>query len=98
MRVGRADRFAVSSSQLRDFGLLSYSCGAWIGHGAIHASRPGIEPTHADAAPYNLSWRRRSSCVSKDGEEVAFIWDGNTAKGTDVYVKRIGTEKPLNPQ
>ena len=32
---------------------------------------------------------------SKDGEQVAFIWDGNTARGTDVYVKRIGSEKPL---
>jgi Tol biopolymer transport system component/DNA-binding winged helix-turn-helix (wHTH) protein len=32
---------------------------------------------------------------SKDGEQVAFIWDGDTRKGTDIYVKRIGTEKPL---
>jgi Tol biopolymer transport system component/DNA-binding winged helix-turn-helix (wHTH) protein len=32
---------------------------------------------------------------SKDGEQVAFTWDANTARGTDIYVKRIGTENPL---
>jgi DNA-binding winged helix-turn-helix (wHTH) protein len=32
---------------------------------------------------------------SGDGEQVAFVWDGNTSKRTDVYVKRIGTDRPL---
>ncbi len=32
---------------------------------------------------------------SRGGEQVAFIWDGNTTKRTDVYVKRIGTDRPL---
>jgi Tol biopolymer transport system component/DNA-binding winged helix-turn-helix (wHTH) protein len=32
---------------------------------------------------------------SKDGEQVAFTWDANTARGTEIYVKRIGTENPL---
>ena len=34
------------------------------------------------------------AAFSNDGEEVAFLWD-RTPNGTDVYVKRIGTEIPL---
>jgi Tol biopolymer transport system component/DNA-binding winged helix-turn-helix (wHTH) protein len=32
---------------------------------------------------------------SRDGDQVAFVWDGNSSKGTDVYLKRIGTDRPL---
>jgi Tol biopolymer transport system component/DNA-binding winged helix-turn-helix (wHTH) protein len=32
---------------------------------------------------------------SGDGEEVAYVWDGNSTNRTDVYIKRIGTERPL---
>jgi Tol biopolymer transport system component/DNA-binding winged helix-turn-helix (wHTH) protein len=32
---------------------------------------------------------------SGDGEQVAFVWDGNTVDRTDVYVKRIGIDPPL---
>jgi len=32
---------------------------------------------------------------SSDGKQVAFIWDGNSGDRTDVYMKRIGNERPL---
>ena len=32
---------------------------------------------------------------SDDGEQVAFVWDGNTLDKTDIYVKRIGIDPPL---
>jgi Tol biopolymer transport system component/DNA-binding winged helix-turn-helix (wHTH) protein len=32
---------------------------------------------------------------SNDGEQVAFIWDEGSTTRTDVFVKRLGTEKPL---
>lgn len=36
-----------------------------------------------------------SPAFSGDGEQVAFVWDGNTLDRTDVYVKRIGIDPPL---
>jgi Tol biopolymer transport system component/DNA-binding winged helix-turn-helix (wHTH) protein len=35
------------------------------------------------------------AAFSSDGEQVAFTWDGNSATGTDIYVKRVGTEDSL---
>jgi DNA-binding winged helix-turn-helix (wHTH) protein len=35
------------------------------------------------------------AAFSSDGKQVAFIWDGNSNSRTNVYVKRIGTERPL---
>ena len=35
------------------------------------------------------------AAFSKDGEQVAFTWDADTGRGTDIYVKRVGTENPL---
>jgi DNA-binding winged helix-turn-helix (wHTH) protein len=35
------------------------------------------------------------AAFSKDGEQVAFTWDVDTGRGTDIYVKRVGTENPL---
>ena len=32
---------------------------------------------------------------SGDGEQVAFVWDGNALGSTDIYVKRIGIDPPL---
>ncbi|MFZ0805280.1 MAG: winged helix-turn-helix domain-containing protein, partial [Candidatus Sulfotelmatobacter sp.] len=32
---------------------------------------------------------------SGDGEQVAFVWDGDTSSTTDIYVKRIGIDPPL---
>ncbi len=32
---------------------------------------------------------------SGDGEEVAYVWDGNSTNRSDVYVQRIGTDRPL---
>jgi Tol biopolymer transport system component len=32
---------------------------------------------------------------SKEGEQVAFTWDADTSRGTDIYVKRVGTENLL---
>ena len=36
-----------------------------------------------------------SPTFSPDGSQVAFIWDGGKPAGTDLYVKVIGSEKPL---
>jgi hypothetical protein len=35
------------------------------------------------------------SVYSGDGEQVAFVWDGNTQDKTDIYVKHIGIDPPL---
>jgi Tol biopolymer transport system component/DNA-binding winged helix-turn-helix (wHTH) protein len=35
------------------------------------------------------------SAFSGDGEQVAFVWDGNTLDTTNIYVKRIGIDPPL---
>ena len=36
-----------------------------------------------------------SPAFSGDGEQVAFVWDGNALGRTDIYVKRIGIDPPL---
>jgi Tol biopolymer transport system component/DNA-binding winged helix-turn-helix (wHTH) protein len=35
------------------------------------------------------------SAFSGDGEQVAFVWDGDALGRTDIYVKRIGIDPPL---
>ena len=35
------------------------------------------------------------AAFSSDGEQVAFIWDGDTATSSDIYVKRVGMEDSL---
>jgi Tol biopolymer transport system component len=44
------------------------------------------------ALPGNVA----SPTFSPDGSQIAFAWDGeNNGAGYDLYVKAIGTEKPL---
>ncbi len=42
-----------------------------------------------------LSGNAWSPTFSPDGSQVAFVWDGGNQAGADLYVKVIGSDKPL---
>jgi Tol biopolymer transport system component len=70
-----------------------------LGFGIAHYT--SLAPTSTARAPMRTVRLTTSPgfkvdpALSGDGEQVAFVWDGNVANRTDVYVKRIGTDRPL---
>jgi DNA-binding winged helix-turn-helix (wHTH) protein len=70
---------------------------AVLGFGAMHymIRRPSSSLFMRTVPLTTSKGAEGQPAFSRDGEQVAFIWDGDTAKGTDVYLKRIGTDRPL---
>jgi Tol biopolymer transport system component/DNA-binding winged helix-turn-helix (wHTH) protein len=56
---------------------------------------PELRPPMTTVPLTSLPGAETEAAFSSDGEQVAFVWDGNSGNRTDVYVKRIGTERPL---
>ena len=70
--------------------LLLVGAGAWLG--SNHAS-PEAYPTAVPLTTYPGVESQPS--FSPDGNQVAFIWDGEQRDSFHIYVKQIGVEKPV---
>ena len=57
--------------------------------------RSAARPSMTTVPLTSLPGAETEAAFSSDGEQVSFVWDGNSGNRTDVYVKRIGTERPL---
>lgn len=79
--------------------VLSLLIVAVVGFGGIlytfRAPKPSAMPPMRTIPLTTSPGAESEPAFSRDGEQVAFVWDGNTTKRTDVYVKRIGTDRPL---
>ena len=53
--------------------------------------RPGGSRYFAGSL-YQHAWCRESPSFSPDGNEVAFVWDGEKQDNQDIYVKQVGME------
>jgi Tol biopolymer transport system component len=74
------------------FAVLFYCC-HWLIGLFTHQAQP--QPLEA-VPPTTLPGQEISPSFSPDGSQVAFGWDGETnGAGFDLYVKVIGTDKPL---
>lgn len=60
-----------------------------------HTYRRSSGPLMRTTPLTSLPGAETEPAFSNNGEQVAFIWDGGSTTHTDVYVKRLGTEKPL---
>jgi Tol biopolymer transport system component/DNA-binding winged helix-turn-helix (wHTH) protein len=79
--------------------VLSLLIVAVVGFGGIlytfRAPKPSAMPPMRTIPLTTSPGAESEPAFSRDGEQVAFVWDGNTTNRTDVYVKRIGTDRPL---
>jgi Tol biopolymer transport system component/DNA-binding winged helix-turn-helix (wHTH) protein len=57
--------------------------------------RSAPRPSMTTVPLTSLPGAETEAAFSSDGEQVAFVWDGDSGNRTDVYVKRIGTERAL---
>ena len=66
-----------------------------LGSTAYIFRRSAPRPSMTTVPLTSLPGAETEAAFSSDGEQVSFVWDGNSGNRTDVYVKRIGTERPL---
>ncbi|HZD49662.1 MAG TPA: winged helix-turn-helix domain-containing protein, partial [Silvibacterium sp.] len=57
--------------------------------------RSALHPSMTTSPLTTFPGAETQPAFSSDGKQVSFIWDGNSSNRTDVYMKRIGTERPL---
>jgi DNA-binding winged helix-turn-helix (wHTH) protein len=57
--------------------------------------RSAVRPSMTTSPLTTFPGAETQPAFSSDGKQVSFIWDGNSSNRTDVYMKRIGTERPL---
>lgn len=73
--------------------LLISSSVAWM-----YVSRKAIKATHPTlrVVPFtSFPGREDRAALSPDGNQVAFVWEGEKGDNTDIYVKSIAGERPL---
>jgi Tol biopolymer transport system component/DNA-binding winged helix-turn-helix (wHTH) protein len=59
-------------------------------------ARPPVSAAPMKIVPLTTSpGAEEQPAFSNDGDQVAFTWDANASTGTDIYVKRVGTENSL---
>jgi Tol biopolymer transport system component/DNA-binding winged helix-turn-helix (wHTH) protein len=68
--------------------------GLTMTHYATRVPTPG-RPSMKTIPLTSLPGAEGQPAFSSDGDQVAFIWDGNTTETTNVFVKRIGSDRPL---
>jgi eukaryotic-like serine/threonine-protein kinase len=65
---------------------------------AVWFSRPNPEAPEEPLAAVPLTsypGDEGQPCFSPDGNQVAFVWDGQKQDNRDIYVKLVGSEQPL---
>jgi Tol biopolymer transport system component/DNA-binding winged helix-turn-helix (wHTH) protein len=77
--------------------LLSLAVIALLGLGSTRYifRRSAVRPSMTTSPFTTFPGAETQPAFSSDGKQVSFIWDGNSSNRTDVYMKRIGTERPL---
>ncbi len=67
---------------------------AWLILGSALKTR-SVAP-HLTIVPFtSFPGRETHAAFSPNGEQIAFVWDGEKGDNQDIYVKLIGAEKPL---
>jgi dipeptidyl aminopeptidase/acylaminoacyl peptidase len=60
------------------------------------ASRGSIVAPHTTTTPFTtLTGRESEPTFSPDGNQIAFVWNGDRGDNADIYVKQIGNETPV---
>jgi Tol biopolymer transport system component len=71
--------------------VLLAAAGAWY----VWSGRPRSVPSYDPVALTSYPGNETSPAFSPDGNQVAFVWDGEKEDNSDIYVKPIGPAPPL---